>query len=337
MLEGTAGQRAFSSILGLYSFSLPARLKAYERQRAEHLGERLWIASGTGRTAAEEVLLAQVGVQASPDSLPFFRAALEANRARDPFQARRRRIAVASVAFIAYRTGNAEAHAQLKAWLEHPDVTVRTEAVLLFGRLHLEEGKKQRAAMAPLERVAQEDRAFTPRFLARSWLHTVGIPVRTEPPDSVYAFKASLGRVSRTVELTASQSLADLAEAILNAFHWDHDHLYEFALTGDLRDRRFVFPHADYGWPELDADGEQAPAEPDGPHELTGPPDPMSLPLGAFGFPRGHEFLFRYDFGDNHRFRVKVADIHAQRSPGAKYPRVVAETGNAPEQYPFFE
>ncbi len=267
--------------------------------------------------AAEEVLMAQVAVQASPDSIPYFHAALETNRARDPFQPRRRRLAVSSVAFIAHRTGNAEAHAQLEAWLKHPDVTVRTEAALLFGRIHLEEGKKQRAALAPLERVAQEDRAFAPRFLARSWLHTAGIQTLAEAQDAVYAFRVSLGRTSRTVEFLASESLDDLASAILDAFGWDHEHLYEFALTGDLRDRRFVFPDRNREWIGFDES-----------------PYAMSLPLGAFGFPRSHEFLFRYDFGDDHRFRVKVEDIQAQPVPGIEYPRVVAETGEAPEQYP---
>jgi hypothetical protein len=60
----------------------------------------------------------------------------------------------------------------------------------------------------------------------------------------------------------------------------------------------------------------------------------MSLPLGAFGFPQDHKFIFRYDFGDDHRFRVLVKDIHPHRTPRVKYPRVVGSTGKAPEQYP---
>ncbi|HEX8702543.1 MAG TPA: hypothetical protein VF815_27165 [Myxococcaceae bacterium] len=336
VLDGKVGPAGFGSIHGLSGFSHPAALNAAERQRIERLGERLWKASGTGRTQAEEWLLLQVAAQASPDSLAFFRAAAEANRQRDSFQASRRRIAVASVAFIAHQTGDTAAHAQLEAWLTHSDVTVRTEAVDLYGRLHVQEtGRLAQAPRAVLERVAYTERTFPPRFLARRWLHVAGVPVRVEPPDGVYAFKASLGRASRTVELTASQSLAQLASAILSAFKWDHDHLYEFALTADLKDRRFILPDADdeVFEPDWGFDEDEEQEEPDD-REPSEAPSPMSLPLGALGFTQGHKLIFHFDFGDDHRFQVTVAGIHEQRSPRAKYPRVVAEMGKAPEQYP---
>jgi hypothetical protein len=199
-------------------------------------------------------------------------------------------------------------------------------------------GRLAEAPRAALEHVAYEDRAFPPRFLARGWLHAAGLPVRIEPPEGVYAFKAALGRVSRTVELTASQTLHQLASSILSAFRWDEDHLYEFALTADLRDRRFILPNVEdeafgLGW----SFGEQT--EPDASDASGAPeaPSRMSLPLGAFGFTRGHELIFRFDFGDDHRFRVTVVAIHEHRSPRAKYPRVVAQQGKAPEQYPFVE
>jgi len=318
LLDATAPPRPFTDIPGLYGFhGRVARLTPDERKWAERLGERLWQAKGTGRTYAEEALLGQVGVQASPDSLPFLRAAVEANRERDSFQVKRRRLAVASVAFIARQTGDATAHAQLEDWLAHPNVTVRTEATVSYGQLHLsEKGRLKPAARAALERVAYQDRAFAPRFFARGWLHAAGIPARVEPPEGVYAFKASLGRVSRTVELLASDVLADLASSILDAFEWDHDHLYEFSLIDDLHDRRFLVSDAEEESSRVDAEA-------------------WSLPLGAFGFPKGHTFIFRYDFGDDHRFRVTVVDIQDQPRPGEKYPRVAASTGKAPEQYPF--
>jgi pRiA4b ORF-3-like protein len=311
VLNGADSTRAFN-IPGLSGFhGRAARLEPEERKWAERLGERLWNAKGTGRTYAEEALLGQVALQASPDSLPFFRAAVEFNRARDSFQVQRRRIAVAAVAFTALQTGDAASHAQLEAWLAHPDLPVRTEATAVYGRVHLpEEGRLKPAARAALEHVAYQDRAFAPRFLARGWLHTAGIPVRVEPPDGIYVFRASLGSASRTVELKASATLSALASSILNAFGWDHEHLYEFALSGDIRDRRFVVPR----------DDEEA--------------EPLRLALGRMGFPKGHTFLFRYDFGDDNRFRVTVVNIQDHASPGEKYPRVVARMGEDPEQYP---
>jgi hypothetical protein len=338
VLEGQAGSGSFDSIHGLSGYAWPLPLKAEERQRLERLGARLWKASGVGRTQAEQWLLLQVAAQASPDSLPFFRAAVEASRERDALQAQRRRAAVAAVAFIAHQTGADAVHAQLEAWLTHPDVTVRTQAVDLYGRLHVQElGRLADAPRAVLERVAYTERAFPPRFLARGWLHVAGVPVRVEPPDGVYAFKASLGRASRTVELRASQSLAQLASAILGAFRWGNDHLYEFALTADLKDGRFILPDPDeeaFGmdWGFEEDSEQQAPTASDA--DAFEAPSRMSLPLGAFGFTRGHKLIFHFDFGDDHRFQVTVVDIHEHRAPRAKYPRVVAETGKAPEQYP---
>ncbi len=322
VLDGRGGPAGFNDIRGLCNFAPPVGLEAAERQRLERLGERLWRASGAGRTQAEEWLMRAVAAQACLDSLSFFTAAVEFTRERDPLQAERRRYAVASVAFLAHETGAPAPHAQLEAWLAHPDVTVRTEAVDFYGRLHVQElGRLAEAPRAALERRAYTESAFPARFLARCWLHAAGVPVRVEPPDGVYAFKASLGRASRTVELTASQSLSDLASAILSAFQWGHDHLYEFALTADLKARRFILPDVNDEGFELDSET----------------PSPMSLPLGAFGFPKGHKLIFRFDFGDDHRFKVTLTGIHEHRSPRAKYPRVVAETGPAPEQYPRFD
>lgn len=321
------GPRKFSSIQGLNGFRWAVRLDPDERLRAEQLGERLWSEQGTGRTYAEEALLGQVAAQASPGSLPFFRAAVEASRQRDSFQVQRRRIATAAVALIARHSGDPAAHSQLSAWLEHPDVAVRTEAVDVYGRIHRQEdGTLTPAARAALERVANEDRVFAPRFLARGWLHTSGAPLPVKPQHGVYAFKASLGHASRTVELKASQTLPQLASAILNAFHWDHDHLYEFALTGDLHDHRFILPDEDHEPFRLSSP--QAGAD-----ELSR----LDMPLGALGLAKGHKFIFHYDFGDNHRFQVTVTAIHEQHDPGSRYPRVVAETGEAPEQYPSFD
>jgi hypothetical protein len=54
------------------------------------------------------------------------------------------------------------------------------------------------------------------------------------------------------VELKASQSLDQLASAILSAFEWDRDHLYEFALTGDIHDSHFILPDREHELPDFD-------------------------------------------------------------------------------------
>lgn len=331
-LEDAAPKRPLNAD-GLYSFYTGIRLSPEERARAERAAARLWQSSGTGRTYAEEALLGQVAVQARPESLPFFRAAVEASRARDKFQPRRRQIAVASVAFLVKQGGDAAAHAQLEAWLSHPDVTVRAEAVDHYARLHLDaSGKLDASARARLQELAREDPGFAPRYLARGWLLAAGEEPIVDAPKGLLVLRVKLSRATRTLEIETRDTLVGLASAILDAFDWDHDHLYEFALTGDLEDARFILPRRDEeGWrpPELAALEEDDDEEPPAPDEA----DPMYSPLGAFGLRVGNEFIFRFDFGDEHHFQVKVLEVRETKRKGTRYPRVSAREGRAPEQY----
>lgn len=45
------------------------------------------------------------------------------------------------------------------------------------------------------------------------------------------------------------------------------------------------------------------------------------------------EFLFLFDYGDEWRFGVKLTGARDTKTPRARYPRVVAERGDAPPQY----
>lgn len=148
--------------------------------------------------------------------------------------------------------------------------------------------------------------------------------VPIEPPDGVYVFRVSLGRPACTIELRASQTLPELANAIRCAFGWDEDHLYKFAMTDDIHERRFVLPPAD---------AEIAPLE-FGAGATDAEPSAFDLPIGALGLPKGHRFVFRYDFGDDNRFEVVVAATHPHREPRVRYPHVAARTGKSPVQYP---
>lgn len=53
------------------------------------------------------------------------------------------------------------------------------------------------------------------------------------------------GRVWRKLELLGNQTLADLHDAIQNAFDFGHDHLYSFFMSGKAWDR-----YSEYGLPE---------------------------------------------------------------------------------------
>jgi hypothetical protein len=112
-----------------------------------------------------------------------------------------------------------------------------------------------------------------------------------------------------------------LGAAIPLAFGFDDPHLWSFFLSGQAWDRA-----TDYA---LDSQ----------PDPFGGPPVRAArqarigeVPLpGATG---KQEFLFLFDYGDEWHFGVKLVQQSPTVEPGAHYPRVVAQMGDAPPQYP---
>jgi pRiA4b ORF-3-like protein len=150
-----------------------------------------------------------------------------------------------------------------------------------------------------------------------------------EPPISTFRvrilggfFAPADGRaIWREIEVAASQTLADLGEAIPRAFDFDDPHLWSFFLSGRAWDRANEYA-------------------------LLSEPDPFGGPRarsaravqlrdvpwpGATG---KKEFLFLFDYGDEWYFGVKLLRVSPVVEPGARYPRVVARQGAAPPQYP---
>lgn len=150
-----------------------------------------------------------------------------------------------------------------------------------------------------------------------------------EPPISTFRVRILAGfyapaaarAVWREIEVAANQTLADLGEAIPRAFGFDDPHLWSFFLSGRA-------------W---DGTSEYA---------LDSIPDPMGGPRARAarrtlirevplpGAQGKKEFLFLFDYGDEWHFGVKLVRQRAPVEPGARYPRVVAQLGDAPPQYP---
>jgi hypothetical protein len=147
-------------------------------------------------------------------------------------------------------------------------------------------------------------RASRPRVYAHAFRVRILLDSPLAPPDAE--------SIWREVELRGNQNLVDLAEAILNAFGFDNDHLWSFFLSGRA-------------W--------------DSSTEYTYMPEDRGRPaerLRVRDAPAGREFLFLFDYGDEWRFGVRLART-GELEPGAAYPRVVASHGAAPEQYPRFD
>ena len=162
------------------------------------------------------------------------------------------------------------------------------------------------------------------------------MPRTRQPPEPpIYVFRVRIvggfyapedaRSVWREIEVAANQTLADLGTAIPLAFGFDDPHLWSFFLSGRPWDRQSEYVlHSE---PDL----------------FEGGPRPRAakrisirdVPLpGAAG---KKEFLFLFDYGDEWYFGVKLMRLGPSVEPGVRYPRVVAQAGAAPPQYPEVE
>jgi hypothetical protein len=138
---------------------------------------------------------------------------------------------------------------------------------------------------------------------------------------TTHAFRVSLQHepsIFREIEVSSSMALSGFARAIVTAFGFDFDHAFGFysKLTG----RDVLGSEPRY---ELFRDiGEST--------------DSLSVKRTAVGdaFEEpSQKMLFLFDYGDDWRFVVELLRIGPAKK-GTRYPKVVAQHGTAPEQYP---
>lgn len=163
--------------------------------------------------------------------------------------------------------------------------------------------------------------------------------------ESIYA-PTDCRNIWRGIEIAANQPLAHLGQIIPYAFDFDDPHLWAFFLSGKPWDQTTEYS-AD---PEPMLPRESilamrrelraqfgADAFPDLP--IPEPPSPQDAYQVAIrdvplpGKTGKKEFLYIFDFGDEWHFGVKLLRTSPTVEPGAQYPRVVAEVGQAPPQY----
>lgn len=153
--------------------------------------------------------------------------------------------------------------------------------------------------------------AFAPYF--PEWRACFRLPA-AETVEGIYVFKVSLGKQTwRRIAVSSDDLLDDLSDAILGAFRFDHDHLYEFSFRNRFCVRERI------GHPALD----EAPST----DEFT---------IGELTLREGETIEYLYDFGDCWRFAVELEKIEPP-NPKLKTPRILEKQGKAPEQYPDLE
>jgi hypothetical protein len=127
-------------------------------------------------------------------------------------------------------------------------------------------------------------------------------------------------KLYRDIEIPSDNMLADLARSIIRSFGFDFDHPYGFysLLKGNILRSPVKY--------ELFADMD----------DIGEPSDAGSVERTRIGdvFRRtGGKMTFLFDYGDNWEFLVELIGQKGKEH-GAKYPRVIAKVGKAPEQYP---
>lgn len=152
-------------------------------------------------------------------------------------------------------------------------------------------------------------------------------PTLKAPPANLYVLTVFLmggpvsekfanKEISRTIEIRGDQTLAQLHEAIFQAYDRSDEHLYEF----QLGKRPFDADGPTYGAPD-GAIGKKETRD-----ARTTRPDDLGLkPERVFGY--------WFDFDDDWYHQIRVERIE-QAIPTVPYPRVIKRVGKSRPQYP---
>lgn len=121
--------------------------------------------------------------------------------------------------------------------------------------------------------------------------------------------KLFYGDWTATLEIEGSDTLEDLHLAIQDAVDFDNDHLYEFYIARTLRSRDRIR----YDNEEVTLDS-------------------------IFPLATGKKLFYLFDYGNSWYFQIGSG----RKRPfpavvGIQYPRIIAESGTKPQQYPDWE
>jgi hypothetical protein len=134
------------------------------------------------------------------------------------------------------------------------------------------------------------------------------------PQEGMYIFNAALGKnLWRRISIPSEHTLDELSDAILDAYEFDHDHLY-----------RFIYRNRFGGQDEVNH-----------PY-MDEPPFTSEVTIGELALRVGETMIYNYDFGDNWEFAVTLERIDPPNTR-QKRAEIIESKGVAPEQYPGWE
>jgi len=255
-----------------------------------------------------------------PGLLPFWREALTSTQKRDRMKSIRPEFVVAAFAIAAYRADEGDALAllvELAARGETPTLRALAARALWLAPATIEGAALSAEVRSLLSQIAVEDAALLPRHQARRGLRHLEAPCPLDAPEGAMRFDVRLGRASScAITLPSTAPLTALHHSIQAALDWDDDHLYSFFLDGVVWSRAFEIPG------RTPLGHRVAPAD---------QPDAGDWRVGEVGFKKGCRFVYFFDFGDRHRFDVKVCAIHEVAPAGGCLG--VECSGDPPAQY----
>lgn len=140
------------------------------------------------------------------------------------------------------------------------------------------------------------------------WQQNLVIP-GGEFEESIYVFKVCVLKVWRRIAIPNTLTLDDLSEAILDAFNFDRDHLYQFSYTDRFGECQTVIHPA-----------------------INRPPHTNEILIGDLPLVPGNIMTYLYDFGDRWEFQVELENMEPP-DPELSQPQVLATQGESPQQY----
>jgi hypothetical protein len=172
-----------------------------------------------------------------------------------------------------------------------------------MGNDYLSEDRKTHALMPLLD---------TLKSIRQDLQNTLLLPGPKLTANAAVVLKISLGNASRTLCINSSVTLDELADALLNAFAFDKDHLYAFTYKNSFGvNQRIAHPEACF-----DDDAAST----------------STYRLCDLHLDVGLQLTFLFDFGEHWEFLLWVEAIDTENTPPAK-PKIIKREGSPPEQY----
>jgi len=142
--------------------------------------------------------------------------------------------------------------------------------------------------------------------------------------NQVFVFKVALKyakRIWRRIAISGDHTLADLHDAIFNAFDRFDEHLYSFYFTANPSSKSRSRLR---GAPEYTH-----------PHSQTGK-NAATTRIKSLRLKPKDKFEYLFDYGDDWWHEITLEEARPMET-GQTYPRVIAAQGDSPPQYPDME